>query len=419
LEQSQQTPPVQPKKSVKHTTRFSASSLWQFAVIGVVFFALGFVFNAWGAKITIGPGSASQQAINLTKFWQVNDIIKSKFDGDIDPTKQSQGAIAGMVASLGDPYTVYLDKKANQQLADQLKGKLSGIGIEVGMKNNHLTVIAPIEGTPAAKAGLKPGDIIAGIDGQDTSNMTVDDAVTKIRGQKDTSVKLTIVRAGAQPQELTIMRDDITVPSVTSKMQPGNIGYIKISEFGQTTATDVQNAVATLKGQGAKAVVIDVRGNPGGYLDGAIQISSQFMSNGTVVEERSRTGENKKFSALAGGQMTDIPVIMLVDGGSASASEIMAGALHDNNRATLVGEKTFGKGSVQEIICLSGLSLSSNCTDDALKVTVAHWYTPNGVNISKEGIKPDVEVKITQDDINAGRDPQLAKALELAKQKSQ
>lgn len=323
-----------------------------------------------------------------------------------------------MVASLGDPYTVYLDKKSNQQLSDQLKGKLSGIGIEVGIKNNHLTVIAPIEGTPAVKAGLKAGDIIAAIDGQDTTNMTIDEAVTKIRGQKDTSVKLGVVRAGAEPKEYTITRADITVPSVKSEMKPGQIGYIKISEFGQDTTVDVQNAVTSLKNQGAKAVIVDVRDNPGGYLDGAVKISSQFMSSGTVVEERSRTGENKKLTALIGGQMTNIPVIMLVNGGSASASEIMAGALHDNDRATLVGEKTFGKGSVQEIICLSGYSLSNTCNEDALKVTVAHWFTPNGINISKEGIKPDVEVKLTIEDANAGRDPQLDKALELAKQKA-
>lgn len=416
-DQSPQNTQNQSEKKPTKNNSFSRSSLWQFAIIGVVFFTLGFAFNAFGAKITVGPNSNSQQAIDLTKFWQVNDIVKAKFDGNIDPVKQSQGAIAGMVASLGDPYTVYLDKKANQQLADQLKGKLSGIGIEVGLKNNHLTVISPIEGTPAAKAGLKAGDIIGAIDGQDTSNMSIDDAVSKIRGQKDTSVKLTIVRAGEQPQELTITRADIVIPSVVSKMEPGNIGYIKISTFGQDTAADVQKAITNLKSQGAKAVIVDVRGNPGGYLDGAVQISSQFMSSGTVVEERSRTGQNKKLSAQPGGQMTDIPVIMLVDGGSASASEIMAGALHDNNRAILVGEKTFGKGSVQEIICLSGISFSSNCPEDALKVTVAHWYTPNGVNISKEGIKPDVEVPITKEQVSAGLDPQLQKALELAKQK--
>lgn len=403
--------------SIPKKPRRQISPAWQFIVVGAIFFALGFGFNAFGAKVAFGPGGANQQPIDLTKFWQVNTLLKQKFDGDIDPKKQAEGAITGMVASLGDPYTVYLDKKANQELADQLKGKLSGIGIEVGIKNNHLTVIAPIEGTPAATAGLKPGDIIATIDGSDTSKMTIDEAVTKIRGQKDTTVKLGIVRAGAEPKEYTITRADITVPSVKSEMKPGQIGYIKISEFGQNTIADVENAITNLKSQGAKAVIIDVRGNPGGYLDGAVQISSQFMSSGTVVEERSRKGENKKFNAVPGGQMTTIPVVMLVDGGSASASEIMAGALHDNNRATLVGEKTFGKGSVQEIICLSGFNFSSSCADDALKVTVAHWYTPNGINISKEGIKPDVEVKITSEDINAGRDPQLDKALEVAKQK--
>ncbi len=411
------TPQPQQHSVANKKPRRFRSSAWQFIVVGAIFFALGFGFNAFGAKVTFGPNAISQQPIDLAKFWQVNTLLKQKFDGDIDPNKQSEGAITGMVASLGDPYTVYLDKKSNQELADQLKGKLSGIGIEVGIKNNRLTVIAPIEGTPAAIAGLKSGDIIAAIDGADTSKMTVDEAVTKIRGEKDTTVKLGIIRVGAEPKEYTITRADITVPSVKSEMKPGQIGYIKISEFGQNTTADVQNAITNLNSQGAKAVIVDVRGNPGGYLDGAVKISSQFMSSGVVVEERSRKGENKKFTALPGGDMTTIPVIMLVDGGSASASEIMAGALHDNNRATLVGEKTFGKGSVQEIICLTGFNLSSSCPNDALKVTVAHWYTPKGVNISKEGIKPDVEVKTTTEDINGGRDSQLSKALEIAKQK--
>lgn len=392
--------------------------IWQMAVIAIVFFAIGFLFNAAGAHVQIGPNPQSKTAIDLTKFWQVNDILHKKFDGDIDAQKQSEGAIAGMVASLGDPYTTYLTEKANKELANQLSGKLSGIGIEVGLKNNHLTVIAPIAGTPAAKAGLRAGDIIAAVDGQDTSNMTIDQAVSKIRGDKGTEVKLTVVRPGTSAQEIKITREDIKVPSVTTEIKPGNIGYIKISTFGADTAADVDKAAAEFAAAGVKAVVVDVRDNPGGYLDGAVKISSEFMKSGTVVEERSRTGQNKVLTALSGGQLTNVPVIMLVNGGSASASEIMAGALHDNDRATLVGEKTFGKGSVQEVICLSGINLSSDCKGDSLKVTVAHWYTPKGINISKEGIKPDVEVKLTAEDYNNGKDPQLTKALELAAQKA-
>jgi carboxyl-terminal processing protease len=394
--------------------------IWQMAIVAAIFFVIGFLFNAAGAKIQIGPNSQSKNTINLTKFWQVNNILQKKFDGEISAEKQADGATAGMVASLGDPYTTYLTAKENGELSDQLSGKLSGIGIEVGIKNNRLSVVAPIDGTPAQKAGLRAGDIIAAIDGQETSSMTIDEAVTKIRGEKGTSVKLTIVRPGSSPNDVTITRDNITVPSVSSEVKPGNIGYIKIRTFGNDTVSEVKNAANSLVEKGVKAVVVDVRDNPGGYLDGAVKISSEFVAKGTIVEERSKHDENKVLTALPGGQLTEVPVIMLINGGSASASEIMAGALHDNNRATLVGEKSFGKGSVQEVVCLNGtsaISLTEQCKTDALKVTVAHWFTPKGVNISKEGIVPDVEVKLTSEDYNAGRDPQLAKALELAAQK--
>ncbi|MBA3678820.1 S41 family peptidase [Candidatus Saccharibacteria bacterium] len=396
----------------------SRNPIWQMAVIAVAFFVIGFMFNAAGAHVQIGPNTQSKTAIDLTKFWQINDILHKKFDGDISTDKQSEGAIVGMVASLGDPYTTYLTEKANKELANQLSGKLSGIGIEMGIKNNKLTVIAPIDGTPAAKAGLRAGDLIIGVDGQDTSNMTIDEAVTKIRGDKGTEVKLNIIHPGGSPQVIAITREDIKVPSVTSEIKLGNIGYIKIRTFGAETAADVSKAAGEFAAQGVKAVIVDVRDDPGGYLDGAVKISSEFVSSGTIVEERSRTGQNKVLTALSGGQLTKVPVIMLVNGGSASASEIMAGALHDNGRATLVGEKTFGKGSVQEVICLSGLNLGSDCKGDSLKVTVAHWYTPKGINISKEGIKPDIEVKLTSEDYNTNRDPQLIKALELATQKA-
>ena len=417
--ESQLPEPEQPNNTKK---RIYHNTFLQMAIIALVFFGLGFIFNAAGAKLQFGPYSqTSNKSIDLNKFWQVNNILHKKFDGEISSEKQSEGATAGMVASLGDPYTTYLTAKENTDLSDQLNGKLSGIGIEVGIKNNRLTVIAPIKDTPAAKAGLRAGDIIAGIDGKDSSAMTVDEAVTKIRGQKGTDVKLTIVRPGSSTQELTITRDDIKVPSVTSEIKPGNIGYIKISTFGADTAAQVTVVANSFAAQGVKAVVVDVRDDPGGYLDGAVKISSEFMSKGTVVEERSRHSENKVIVAESGGALTNVPIVMLINGGSASASEIMAGALHDNDRAILVGEKSFGKGSVQEVICLSGMALStsSDCKGDSLKVTVAHWYTPKGVNISKEGIMPDVEVKLSPEDYNAGRDPQLSKALELATQKAQ
>ena len=386
----------------------------------MVFFAIGFVLNAYGPRLQIGPNSVanSKNGINLDKFWQVNDILHKKFDGEINSEKQSQGAIEGMVASLGDPYTTYLTAIDNKELSDQLTGKLSGVGIEIGTKNDRLTVIAPIDGTPASKAGIRAGDVIVAIDGQDTSGLSTDEAVKKIRGDKGTEVTLTIVRDGAAPQDIKIIRDDISVPSVTTEIKPGNIGYIKIRTFGAETANDVSKAAQEFADAGVKAVVIDVRDNPGGYLDASVKISSQFMSSGVVVEERSRTEKNRVINAQGGGSLTKVPVVILVNEGSASASEILAGALQDNGRAVLVGEKTYGKGSVQEIICLSNLSVGAECKTDSLKVTVAHWYTPKGINISKEGIKPDVEVKLTTQDYNSNTDPQLVKALEVAAQKA-
>lgn len=393
-----------------------SGGFWRFAIVGLVFFVLG-AGVCYGAIRLGGLAPSSSSKINLDNFWQANSILQQKFDGDIDPNKQSEGAVAGMVASLGDPYTIFLNKEANQALADDLKGQLSGVGIEMGVKNNKLVVIAPIDGSPAQKAGIKAGDYIVSIDGKDAGSYTLDEAVKTIRGEAGTQVKLGVVRGNGSPQEYTITRETITVPSVSSEVKDGNIGYIRIRRFGDDTAEQINQAISSLKAQGVKAVVIDVRDNPGGYLDGAIKISSQFMSQGVVVQEKSRHAADKSFSAIPGGGMTDIPVVMLINGGSASASEIMAGALHDNKRATLVGEKSFGKGSVQEIVCLNGLGLnlsSQDCKGDSLKVTVAHWYTPNGINISKEGIKPDVEVKNPTD---STADPQLQKALEIAKQK--
>jgi carboxyl-terminal processing protease len=386
----------------------------------VVFFAIGFALNAYGPRLQFGPNStaSSKKGINLDKFWQVNDILHKKFDGEINSEKQSQGAIEGMVASLGDPYTTYLTAKDNKELSDQLTGKLSGVGIEIGTKNDRLTVIAPIDGTPASKAGIRAGDVIVAIDGQDTSGLSTDEAVKKIRGDKGTEVILTIVRDGAAPQDIKIIRDDISVPSITTEIKPGNIGYIKIRTFGAETANDVSKAAQEFADAGVKAVIIDVRDNPGGYLDASVKISSQFMSSGVVVEERSRTEKNRVINAQSGGSLTKVPVVILINEGSASASEILAGALQDNGRAVLVGEKTYGKGSVQEIICLSSLSVGAECKTDSLKVTVANWYTPKGINISKEGIKPDVEVKLTTQDYNSNTDPQLVKALELAAQKA-
>ena len=379
---------------------------------------LGFmigIFSFWLVGVISSP-SLSKNKIDTTVLDKVQSILQSKYNGNLDYQKMSEGAAAGAVAALGDPYTVFLDEASNKELNDDLAGELSGIGIEVGQKNDRLTVIAPIDGTPADKAGIRAGDYIAAIDGTDSRSLTIDEAVKKIRGEKGTNVKLTIVRGSESPKEIEITRDLINVPSVTSELKADNVGYIKIRRFGEDTAQEVRKAGLELKLQGARVLILDVRDNPGGYLQSAVDIASEFYSDGVVVEERSKNSKTKVDNAKPGGALTEIPVVVLINEGSASASEILAGALNDKDNAVLVGEKSYGKGSVQEIICLNNVLFSGNCKGPSLKVTIANWFTPNGVNISKEGIKPEIEVKLSDDDANNNRDPQLDKAIELAKQ---
>ena len=400
-----QTPASEPKLNKPHRS-------------GAINLVIGFVLGLavfWAFSTFYRPAAGKNQ-LDTAMLYKVQSILRQKYDGEIDYGKFSEGAAAGAVASLGDPYTVFLDQQNNKELADDLKGELTGVGIEVGQKDDKLTVIAPFDGTPASKAGIRAGDIIATIDGEVTSSLTIDQAVNKIRGEKGTVVKLGIIRAGELLKEIEITRELISIPSVSYEMKDGKIGYIKIRRFGEDTASLVKSAGASLKSQGAKAVIVDVRDNPGGYLEAAVEVASQFANKGVIVEERSRNSKPKLEYAIAGGTMIDIPVIMLINGGSASASEILAGALNDNDRATLVGEKTYGKGSVQEVVCLSPVFMNSDCPGASLKVTIARWFTPAGINISKEGIKPEVEVKLTDEDINNSKDPQLEKAIELAKQ---
>lgn len=343
-------------------------------------------------------------------FSSLNDLqatLERKFDGEVDAAKALDGAKAGLVDSLGDPYTTYLTKKQAQELSDDLKGNLSGIGAEIGFRNNQLTVIAPIANTPAAKAGLQSKDTIIKIDGKDPSGLSLEEAVSKIRGDAGTVVTLTIVRGSAAPVDVKITRAAISVPSVTSKKE-GDVGIITVSRFGDDTVDKVKQAALELESQGATKYVLDLRNNGGGYLQAAVGVSSVFMENKVVVEERKNGKTIDKLSTSAGGTLVGKPLVVLINSGSASASEIVAGALQDHGAAKLVGEKSFGKGSVQEIIDLVGGA--------QLKVTVAHWFTPKGRGIDKSGIAPDVEVKLTVEDTNASKDPQLDKAKELLNQ---
>ncbi|HEX7259810.1 MAG TPA: S41 family peptidase [Candidatus Saccharimonadia bacterium] len=379
-----------------------------FVVPVLVIALVAFIGGQAAPKIIPPSWVLGHKPLDFESLNDTYDLLERKFDGKLDQTKVIDGARAGVVGSAGDPYTVYQDAKEAKDLRDQLSGTLSGIGAEIGIKNNKLTVISPIAGAPAEKAGLRVGDYIAGIDKKDSSAYTLDEAVAKIRGKGGTKVTLTVVRGSSQPIEITITRAVINVPSVTWSMKEGSIGYIKISTFGDDTTEKMKIAAGELKSQGAKSIILDVRNDPGGYLHVAVDVVSQFVPEGkVVVDERHNGRSQQKLTSEGGGLLEGLPVVVLINGGSASASEIVAGALRDNIKAKLVGEKSFGKGSVQDIVKLEGGA--------QLKITVAHWFTPSGKGIDRVGIKPDIEVKQTLEDFSAGRDPQLNRALQELK----
>lgn len=350
--------------------------------------------------------------LDFSLFWKVWDLLKQKYvdEGSLDSKKLMYGAIEGMLQATGDPYTTFLTPDQNQQFNEDIKGSFQGIGAELGVKGGILTVIAPIEGAPAEKAGLKAGDKILKVDDKDTSSMTLDEAVNSMRGQKGTNVKLTILREGSdQTQDITITRDVINVKSVKFEMKDGGIAYIKISIFGEDTTSEFNDAVSQALKNNTKGIILDLRNDPGGYLDDAVDIASRMIPKGkVVVMEESGDKSRKQIYTKGGDQLSSIKTVVLINEGSASASEILTGALRDDrNNVTIVGKKSFGKGSVQELTPLPDNS--------AAKITVARWLTPNGDQINEKGIDPNVSVDLTADDYQNNRDPQLDKALELVK----
>lgn len=347
--------------------------------------------------------------IDYSSVEDVYDTLRKDFDGQLDSQKLLDGLKAGLVNAAGDPYTEYMNKDEAKDFDEQLNGTFSGIGAELSKDDKgNLIVIAPIAGFPAEKAGLKPKDVIIEVNGESTAGMSVSEGVSKIRGEKGTVVKLRVIRGGAQDLKFDITRDTITIPSVDSKILPGNIGYIKISRFSEDTAQLTTVAANDFKSKNVKGIVLDVRGDPGGLLDAAVTVSSLWLPQGKTILQEKRDGTTiRSYTATGTAVLKDIPTVVLIDEGSASASEITAGALHDNGVAKLIGVKSFGKGSVQQLEKLHD--------GGVLKVTIARWYTPNGININKDGIKPDTEVKRSDDDIKAGKDPQLDSATSLLK----
>ncbi len=370
-----------------------------FIIVAVIAFGMGVKLSGFDlTSLERNKNSKAPADLNYTSVEQLYDRLRQKYDGNLDAEKLIDGMKKGLVEATGDPYTTYFTPKESQDFQDSLDGKFSGIGAELGKKDGQLVVVSPLEGFPAQKAGVKTGDIILQVNGEDASKWSVDQAVSKIRGDKGTTVKIQVAR-DQKPLEFTITRDDITIPSVKYEVTSDNIGYMQISRFAEDTGALAQKAADEFKSKNVKGVVLDLRGDGGGYLDAAVSVSSLWLDNGqTVVQERQGNKVVDTLQAKGGNVLKGFPTVVLIDGGSASASEITAGALQDTANAKLVGVKSFGKGSVQELQKLNDGS--------ELKVTVARWYTPKGKNIDKEGISPDIEVKMNDDDVAANRDPQ-------------
>lgn len=348
--------------------------------------------------------------VDFGLFWDVwNKLQRLYLDKTlIDPQKMVYGAISGMVSSVGDPYTVFLTPDQNKDTKEELGGSFEGIGAQLGFKDKQIIVIAPLKGTPAERQGIRPGDAILKIDGKDTIGMTLPEAVSKIRGPKGTKVTLTILHEKVEkPIDISLSRDTILVKSVEWEKKVVNgkeVALIKLSRFGDTTNTEWDTVVSEIKTNKISNIVLDVRNNPGGYLNSAIHIGSEFFKDGSIVVQESGTGEKQQYPATGKGKFLTEKVVVLINKGSASASEIVAGVIQDRKRGVLIGETSFGKGTVQE-----ALDLDENA---GLHITTAKWLLPSGAWIHQKGLIPDTKVEM--DDKDPVKDPQLDQALNLA-----
>ena len=358
------------------------------------------------------PEANKPDKLDFNIFWDVWKKVNNNYvsqDATKDTKKRVYGAIKGMVASLGDPYSVFFDPDETKDFTTELDGKFTGIGAELGVRDGILTVIAPIEGMPAEKAGLLAGDKVIKVNDELTNDMSIEDAVKKIRGERGTEVTLTVLHKNAkETSEIKIVRDEIDIKSVTYEKKEGNVGYIRIKGFMDDTDEEFDKVVSQALADKVKGLIVDVRSNPGGNLQTAINIISKFVPKGEVILwERDRKGNEKDYRAVDGQELKNLPVVVLIDGGSASASEILAGALRDDRHSLLIGTKSFGKGSVQSLEPIRGGS--------SLKVTIAKWLTPSKQSIHEVGIKPTIKVELSLEDIKNKNDKQLKKAMEEIK----
>ena len=391
-----------------------------FVIALVVSFALG-VFvekrnGGDGSSLGEISGKEGLSQENLGFLEDVWGILNKEYVGEMPSLEDAvKGAAKGLVSSLGDPYTVFWNEDESKNFSEEMEGSFEGIGAEIGIKDQMLTVIAALDGTPAKDIGLKSGDKILKINDELTTEMTLDEAVNKIRGPKGTKVRLTVFKSdngnSKDPIEIEITRSKIDIKSVTWKEESPGIAYVRVSGFLKDTETEFARIAEEIRKSKDKKIILDLRSNPGGYLDAAVNLAGYFITPGSVVviEDFGQTNKQENKSHFTSGKaiFKDYPLVILVDGGTASSAEILAGAIRDNRGVKLVGEKTFGKGSVQEVNGLKDGSM--------VKVTVAKWLTPNRANIDKEGLVPDFLEKIKAEGDNNQEDNQLKKAVEILK----
>ena len=380
-------------------------------VLLVVCLSVGFIFGRLSNNLSVNlplstNPSASTSTDELFKpFWETWQLVHDEYlVQPVDDEKMMQGAIRGMMDSLGDPNTSYMDPVEYSDASAPLEG-YSGIGAYVNTEGDYLTITEPMTGSPAESAGIKSGDQIIAIDGEDMTGVLPELARQKVLGPADTQVVLTIMRQGVEePFDITVTRAQITIPSIEYHMLDNNLAYIRLYAFSNNTGDELHSALQELLSNDPNGLILDLRYNSGGYLDAAIQVGSEFLADGVVAYEEYGDGTRNTFNSTGDGIATQIPMVVLVNEWSASASELVSGALQDRGRAELVGVTTYGKGTVQNWIALSD-------NEGAVRITIARWLTPNGNNVNETGLTPDIEVTISDADVEAGIDTQLNQAI--------